>query len=271
MCLSSSSPSGKQDSLTTHTPILRSILRETPFFSRRRLVTEMERRIAPAFDKDHRQQHQTEQGIRSRQEKGTRRGPTTSYSLPQQQLQQQQERQRQRQQHKQQHQQHQQQPSALTQVQPPTLTQSIAPSHTPPTPLPLPQHALDTQQSPELTPPTILTDQRQIASMDRQGVGPTVSKSMEHLPTTITTTSSSSETSVDMLNMSHTRTKATSTTDRTRPGGTIRLHTLTPSAVDEKNKKRGGRWTPAFQQLEKKRWTLTSPCFSLSFSVHLFT
>ncbi|KAK3831209.1 MAG: hypothetical protein JOS17DRAFT_134866 [Linnemannia elongata] len=179
----------------------------------------MQRRIDPTFEKDHRQ-HRTEQGVRSRQEKGVRRGPTTSYSLPQQQQlqQQQQQPQPQRQQHQlQQHQHYQQQPSALTQIQPPTFTQSKAPSHTPPTPLPLTQHTPDTQQSPKSTPPTISTDQRQITSMDRQGVGPTVSKCMGHLPTTIATTSSKSETSGHMLNMSHPIVKVTSTADRTRP------------------------------------------------------
>lgn len=238
LCLSSSS-SGKQASLTNLTPIPRSILRETPFFSRRRLVTEMQRRIDPTFEKDHRQ-HRTEQGVRSRQEKGVRRGPTTSYSLPQQQQlqQQQQQPQPQRQQHQlQQHQHYQQQPSALTQIQPPTFTQSKAPSHTPPTPLPLTQHTPDTQQSPKSTPPTISTDQRQITSMDRQGVGPTVSKCMGHLPTTIATTSSKSETSGHMLNMSHPIVKVTSTADRTRPEGTTRIYTLTSSIVVKRKKK----------------------------------
>ncbi|KAF9150563.1 hypothetical protein BG015_007633, partial [Linnemannia schmuckeri] len=80
----------------------------------------------------------------------------------------------------------QQQPSAYTQVHQPTRTQSIAPSHTPPTPLPLPQHPLDTNQSPKSTPSAIPTDQRQITSIDTQGVGPAMSKSKESVSTTMT-------------------------------------------------------------------------------------
>src|SRR5690349_11836867 len=126
----------------------------------------MQRSIAPVFDKD-RRQHRTEPGIRPRQEKVTRRGPITLYSLPQQH--QRQQHQQHQQQENQQYHQYQQQPSALTQVQPPT-------------PLPLPQYGVDTQQSPKSTPPMIPTEQRQIVSKDRQGVGPTVSNGMEHLP-----------------------------------------------------------------------------------------